>query len=81
MTTADTLDVYAVETAYRIGYDHALHAFATRAEALAGSWKPYRAPTWEQQVARRIAQFEAIAAKSGRPEWVGIDNGAQAVTW
>lgn len=69
--TATTGEAYAIALAYELGFRAGQHALATRCEALEGAWKPLRPRTWDEQVADRITQFEACAARSGRPEHHG----------
>lgn len=38
-------------------------------------------PTPEEMTARRIAEYEAFAASSGRPAWTGTHHGAQVMRW
>lgn len=71
----DTYDAetqaYAIKAAWRLGFLAGEHALASRLQALEGAWKHVAAPTWEEQVRRRIAQALALAAASGRGEYRG----------
>jgi hypothetical protein len=81
VSAEQTAEAYAVGLAYQLGFAAGEHALATRCEALEGAWKPYKAPTWEDQVAARVVVFSDSAKESGRPEWVGLDNGATLPVW
>ncbi|GIG58874.1 hypothetical protein Lfu02_32460 [Longispora fulva] len=52
---------YMVESAWHSGYQHALRHVATRQVEIAAAPAPL-APTWEEQVAARIAEMETYAA-------------------
>ncbi len=73
----DTAEAHAIKLAYRLGFAAGEHALATRCEALEGAWKIREVPTWEQQVAERVAEYE----KHVETSWAGTDNGAVVVAW
>jgi hypothetical protein len=57
--------------AYETGYQHAITLAAERVDELDAIWRTVPRPTYEQNVAERVALFEHHAVT----DWPGLDNG------
>ena len=71
----------AEDLAYELGYRCALTLAAERVDELDAIWRTVARPSYEERVARRVAELEHLAAAGnarwGTRPWIGLEHGAE----